>query len=289
MRYWLIANTRAGSGSRGADFWKPRLERAGITPHQVRDLGDDAWETELDTEDTVLVAGGDGSVNLAARVCLDRGATLGVLPSGTANDFSRNLHLPEDPDALCRVIARGRIERVDVGWLDDQLFLNVVHIGLGTLPTTQASTRLKRWLGRFSYAAMLPQLRRLGLTRGFKATIHTDEERIEGRWLSLAIASGSFFGGGTRVPGASPRSGRLTLIAVRPRPWWELLWTFLVTRYKGATPSDNDSVEQYATADCRIQMEQQHRITADGELLGKFAELQLRIDKGALPVITGKR
>lgn len=287
MRYWLIANTRAGSSSRGADFWKPRLEQAGITLHQVRNLGDDDWETELETDDTVLVAGGDGSVNRAARMCLDRGAILGVLPSGTANDFSRNLSLPEDPDALCQLIARPRVERIDVGWLGDQLFLNVVHIGLGTLPTTQTSTRLKRWLGRFSYAAMLPQLRRLGLTRGFRASIETDDERIEGRWLSLAIASGAFFGGGSRIPGASPRNGQLTLVAVRPRPWWQLLRTFLITRQSGNTPENDDSVLQYRTNACRIRLEQEHRVTADGELLGKFAELQLRIDKDALPVITG--
>ncbi len=287
MRYWLIANTRAGGGSRGADFWKPRLEQAGITPHQVRDLADDDWEAALEADDTVLIAGGDGSVNRAAKACLDRGTILAVLPSGTANDFSRNLNLPEDPDALCRLIARERVERIDVGWLDDQLFLNVVHIGLGTLPTTQASTRLKRWLGRFSYAAMLPQLRRLGLMRGFRASIETDDERIEERWLSLAIASGAFFGGGSRVPGASPRNGQLTLVAVRPRPWWQLLRTFLITRLSGSTPENDDSVLQYSTDACRIRLEQQHRVTADGDLLGKRRELQMRVDKGALRVISG--
>ncbi|NWN81823.1 MAG: diacylglycerol kinase family lipid kinase [Halomonas sp.] len=287
MRHWLIANTKAGGGDRGADFWAPRLERAGITPLRVRDLAGADWDKDLEAGDIVLVAGGDGSVNRAARACLERGAILGILPSGTANDFARNLNLPEAPDALCRVMARARVERVDVGWLDDQLFLNVVHIGLGTLPTTQASTRLKRWLGRFSYAAMLPQLRRLGLMRGFTASIETDNQRSEERWLSLAIASGSFFGGGTRVPGASPRNGKLTLVAVRPRPWWQLLRTFLVTRLSGKTPADDDSVLQVNTAACRIQMTSRRRVTADGDLLGKVSELQARIDKDALRVITG--
>lgn len=289
MRHWLIANTKAGGGDRGADFWVPRLERAGITSLRVRDLGGEDWDKDLEAGDILLVAGGDGSVNRAAQACLERGATLGILPSGTANDFARNLNLPEDPDALCRLIARGRVERVDVGWLDDQLFLNVVHIGLGTLPTTQASTRLKRWLGRFSYAAMLPQLRRLGLMRGFRASIETDDEHIEERWLSLAIASGAFFGGGSRVPGASPRNGQLTLVAVRPRPWWQLLRAFLSTRLSGKTPADDDSVWQVNTTACRVQMTSERRVTADGEQLDKADELQARIDEGALRVITGSR
>jgi len=100
MRHWLIANTQAGNGSRGEGFWKPHLERAGITSLQVCDLAEEDWETALEAGDIVLVAGGDGTVNRVARACLEHDAILGVLPSGTANDFARNLGLPEDPDAL---------------------------------------------------------------------------------------------------------------------------------------------------------------------------------------------
>ncbi|WP_416139957.1 diacylglycerol/lipid kinase family protein [Halomonas sp. HK25] len=287
MRHWLIANTRAGNGSRGAEFWSDRLVRAGIETLQVRDLADALWEDELMADDIVLVAGGDGSVNRVARACLARGAILGVLPSGTANDFARNLSLPEDPDVLCAVIAHGSTRRVDVGWLGERLFLNVVHIGLGTLPTTQASSRLKRWLGRFSYAAMLLQLRRLGLMRGFRAEITYAGGRLEERWLSIAIASGAFFGGGQRIPGAAVDDGRLTLIAVRPRAWWQLAWTFVVTRFNGATSAGDHCVQQCQPDACRIRLGRKRQVTADGELLGRFSELQLRVDAGALRVITG--
>ncbi|MFP4263397.1 MAG: diacylglycerol/lipid kinase family protein, partial [Halomonas sp.] len=285
MRHWLIANTRAGNDARGADFWRPHLARAGLAAPQVRDIADTAWESALAPGDTVLVAGGDGSVNRAAGVCLERDAILGVLPSGTANDFARNLALPEDPDALCALIARGPTTRVDVGWLDERLFLNVVHVGLGTLPARQASPRLKRWLGRFSYAAMLPQLRRLGLLRGFQARLEADDEALEARWLSLAVASGAFFGGGSRVPGASARDGRLTLVAIRPRPWWRLLWTFGVTRLRGRTPEDDDSVVARSPTRCRIVMHHEHRVTADGDSLGHVRELSLRVEPAALRVI----
>ncbi|MGE4534451.1 diacylglycerol/lipid kinase family protein [Halomonas sp.] len=287
MRHWLIANTRAGGGARGADFWQPRLARAGIAAPEVRDIADEGWEAELTPGDTVLVAGGDGSVNRVAGVCLARDAILGVLPSGTANDFARNLALPEDPDALCALMARGPTARLDVGWLDDRLFLNVVHVGLGTLPATQASPRLKRWLGRFSYAAVLPQLRRLGLLRGFHARLEADDEPLEERWLSLAIASGAFFGGGSRVPGASPLDGRLTLVAVRPRPWWRLLLTFVITRLRGHTPEDDDSVLVRQPTTCHIAMSHGHRVTADGESLGHHREMTLRVEPAALRVIAG--
>ncbi len=287
MRHWLIANTRAGDGTRHGGFWQERLARAGLDDLAVRNLGDSAWEEEIGAGDRVLVAGGDGSANRVAGVCIRHDAILGVLPSGTANDFARNLDLPEDPDALCRLIAEGSPREIDVAWINERLFLNVVHVGLGTLPATQASPRLKKWLGRFSYAAVLLRLRRLGLMRGFKASIAHDDGRLEERWLSIAIASGAYFGGGQRVPHASPSDGRLTLVAVRPRPWWQLARTFVVARLTDQAPDGDDSVVQLEPTACRLHLGHERLVTADGESLGRFAELRLRADAGALRVIAG--
>ncbi|HBM49332.1 MAG TPA: diacylglycerol kinase, partial [Marinobacter sp.] len=49
--------------------------------------------------------------NGVASLCLRTGATLAVLPSGTANDFARNLGLPEDPSEVVRLVAEGGSQR----------------------------------------------------------------------------------------------------------------------------------------------------------------------------------
>jgi diacylglycerol kinase (ATP) len=285
MRYWLITNLQAGNGAESDAYWRERLIRAGVTEPRVRDIADDAWEGELGADDIVLAAGGDGTVNRVAQACLEQGAILGVLPSGTANDFARNLGLPEDADALCELIARAPVAKFDVGWINGRLFLNVVHVGLGTLPTTQASSHLKRWLGRFSYVAVLLRLHRIGLMRGFKATIAFEDGRLEERWLSIAIASGTYFGGGQQMPGASPHDGRLTLAAVRPRPWWQLMRAYVVARLIGRTSNDDDSVAHFDSTGCRIAFRYERLVTADGESLGPFSELELRAEAAALRVI----
>jgi len=282
MRHWLIANAKAGKGGDHQRHWQQCLARAGLHDLTIRSLDDD-WEAAVAPGDRVLVAGGDGTVNQAARGCLARGATLGILPSGTANDFARNLELPTDPGALCRLMAAAPTRRIDVARVNDALFLNVVHIGLGTLPVTQASPRLKRYLGRFSYLAVL--MRQLGLRRGFKAEIHHADGHVTGRWLSIAVASGAYFGGGQRVPEASPHDGRLTVVAVRPRPWWQLMRAFVITKLTGIPPRHDDAVVHLDLTECRLQLSHRHLVTADGERLGRFAELDLRAEPAALAVI----
>ena len=53
----------------------------------------------------VLVAGGDGTVAVAAAVAAETGIELAVLPGGTLNHFARDLGLPTDDLAACVEVA----------------------------------------------------------------------------------------------------------------------------------------------------------------------------------------
>ncbi|GHE20197.1 diacylglycerol/lipid kinase family protein [Halomonas urumqiensis] len=284
MRKWLIVNDKAGDGRRGMAFWLAHLERAGVHDLNEVGLGDDHWEDHLRAGDLVLVAGGDGSVNRIAGVCIEHHAILGVLPSGTANDFSRNLGLPTDPAAICRVVATGRTARADVGWVNDRLFLNVVHVGLGALPATDASASQKKALGRFSYLTVLAQ--KAGLQRGFHASIGHDGECIEGQWLSIAIASGAFFGGGQRFPEVTLDDGRLDIVAVRPRPWPTLLLSYLCSRLTGRQPRKGDAVVHVATTRAELRLRHARALTADGEDMGRMDSVSVWTRPAALEVIS---
>ena len=87
---------------------------------------------------------------------------------------------------------------LDVATTDNGLFLNVAHIGLGTLPVRESSADAKRLLGRFSYGVAL--LQKLRVYRGFHGLIETEKGTVAGRWLTIAVSSGAFFGGGNEIP-----------------------------------------------------------------------------------------
>ncbi|MBZ0331168.1 YegS/Rv2252/BmrU family lipid kinase [Halomonas sp. ANAO-440] len=283
MRDWLIINGKAGDGKRGESFWKAHLNAVGMTDFTTRDLTQPTWDSDICEGDRVLVAGGDGSVNRVASLCVERKATLAVLPSGTANDFSRNLGLPEDPAELCRLVASGQTADVDVAWIDDRLFLNVAHIGLGTVPSREASQGHKRRWGRFSYLFTLAQ--RVGLQKGIHARIECNDQVAEGRWLTIAIASGAYFGGGHYIAEARIDDGYLDVVAVRQRPWLPLLVAFITTRLLRRTPRRNDTVVHFKAPECQVKLRHAHTLTADGEDMGRMADVVAFTRRGVLKVL----
>ncbi|QOR40046.1 diacylglycerol kinase family lipid kinase [Billgrantia diversa] len=282
MNYWLIVNDTAGDGRRGEHHWREHLEAAGLKHLRVGQLKDTDWEREVEPGDRVLVAGGDGSVGRVATVCIERKATMAVLPSGTANDFARNLVLPEDPAELCRLAVSDHTASVDVAWINDRLYLNVAHIGLGTMPAREATHERKQRLGRFSYLITLAQ--RARLQRGFSGRIECDNGVVEGRWLTIAIASGAYFGGGHSIAEARIDDGRLDVIAVRHRSWFRVVMAFLATRLMGHTPHHDDTLEHLQSSQCHIQLQQARTLTADGETLGRMSNVSAFTRRGVLRV-----
>jgi len=80
----------------------------------------------------VVAAGGDGTVNAVASVLAGTGMSLGVIPGGTLNHFSSDLHIPTDIAEAVNVLKTGVTKWVDVGTVNGRIFLN--NSGLGLYP-----------------------------------------------------------------------------------------------------------------------------------------------------------
>jgi YegS/Rv2252/BmrU family lipid kinase len=213
--------------------------------------------------------------------CAKQGCILGVLPAGTGNDFARGLGIPLDPQAACRNIATGVVRKTDLGRVGDKVFLNVAHVGLGSEISRQVSSSDKRWLGRLSYIRRV--MERLESRRGFKATIRCDDFTIRDRWLEIAVANGSSFGGGHPVVNATPFDGQLHVIAVRPRSPGQLISAWIKVHLLDASPSEADMMEARGEH-CEIVDCHRQPIAADGEPAG-HAPIKFTVLPGALRVI----
>jgi len=78
----------------------------------------------------VVAAGGDGTVSSVAAGIIDSPAALGVLPLGTLNHFAKDLGIPHALREAVEVVAGGDIARVDVGRVNDRIFINNSSIGV---------------------------------------------------------------------------------------------------------------------------------------------------------------
>lgn len=80
--------------------------------------------------DLVIAAGGDGTLHSVASGLIGTNSTLGIIAVGTMNNIAHSLDISEDIAEACKIIANGATCYVDVGKINDQLFLEVAGIGL---------------------------------------------------------------------------------------------------------------------------------------------------------------
>lgn len=78
----------------------------------------------------VIVAGGDGTIHAVAHGLIGSASVLGILPLGTMNNLARSLGIPEDLDAACAILTDGEVRDIDVGKINQHMFLEVAGVGL---------------------------------------------------------------------------------------------------------------------------------------------------------------
>ncbi|MFL6415091.1 MAG: diacylglycerol/lipid kinase family protein [Bryobacteraceae bacterium] len=79
--------------------------------------------------DVLVAAGGDGTINAAASALVHGRTALGVIPAGTLNHFARDLGLPLEPQGAARILADGRITKVDAAAVNGRVFINNAVLG----------------------------------------------------------------------------------------------------------------------------------------------------------------
>jgi diacylglycerol kinase family enzyme len=80
--------------------------------------------------EVIVAAGGDGSVSTVASYLIGSNKSLGVLPLGTLNNFSKDLQIPQEISSAIRVIAENFARDVDSAEVNGRYFINNSSIGL---------------------------------------------------------------------------------------------------------------------------------------------------------------
>jgi YegS/Rv2252/BmrU family lipid kinase len=257
-----------------------------------------------DGVDVVVAVGGDGTWSNTADGLLGSGrpdVALGVLPSGTGNDFGRNLGFdPRDPAEAVAALAAGRLRRVDVGRVEtpsaadrspDQWetrhFLNVAGFGFDVaVIDAAAGARILR--GELLYkVTALQQLFRFD---GFDCEVETSTgTRRRARHLMLTVSNGCYFGGGFPIaPGADVSDGRLHACRIADAGPLARLGLFNLAE-RGRHVGDA-RVELLAAPGVRLTFGAPPRFELDGEVRrAAGATVELRVLPASLSVVAPAR
>jgi len=170
----------------------------------------------------IVVAGGDGSIHEAVNGLLraDQRAALGVIPTGTGNDFAKACGITLDWEQASRTLAE-RIKAnqaprsIDVGRMNDRFFANGVGIGFEAKVTRVA--RSYRWpIGDFVYLIAILRCLYDGVATP-ELTIDAEQIQRHGPVTLTSICNGSWVGGMFHIaPMARNDDGLLELLFAAP-------------------------------------------------------------------------
>jgi diacylglycerol kinase (ATP) len=229
----VIINPISGAGRR-PDVGRQRAEFATALLH-ARDTDGEVFVTErggharelalaaLGRGASLCIAwGGDGTINEIASAVAFTGASLGIVPSGSGNGFSRELGLPFDARAAFEIALGGRDRVIDAGEIEGRLFFNLAGVGLDARIAHQfaATGLVRRGFRRYLEIAS----REIFARAPHDYEIAVDGQPRRSHVLLVAIANGRQYGNGALIaPAARIDDGKLDVVVVDDRSPWAVI------------------------------------------------------------------
>ena len=177
-----------------------------------------------DDFDVLVISGGDGTISRALNALIERGfdKPIGVIPSGTANDFARFLNIKtRDVKTACEAIVKGNTVRADIGLANGKAFINVFGGGLLTNISQHIDIDFKNTFGRLAY--YIKGAEEIANLRTMPLRITTKTNVIEGDfYMFLALNSSGAGSFNNLSPEASITDGLLDFFAIKSCPVYEL-------------------------------------------------------------------
>lgn len=234
----------------------------------------------------VIVGGGDGTVSAAASALVGTDTRLGILPLGTLNHFARDLGIPTDLDEAAKLIASGAERSVDVGEMNERLFINNSAIGLYPLMIVDRDLQRKR-LGRSKRLAMLlASLRTLVRFNHYRLTLTVNAERAGRVDTPLLFVGNNDYRIDIGAPGKRERldAGELCVLVMRKKTRRGMIAASiraLLNRSRSDDLVRIDDVAKLRVASHRSRL----AVSLDGEVVRAEPPLDYRIRRKALRVI----
>ena len=162
--------------------------------------------------ETVLVCGGDGTINEAVQGLAHSDTALAVMPLGTANVLARDLKLSKGPKTAAALILGGRRRRMDLGRAAGRYFICMASAGFDAYVTEQMALWRKGAISYFSYVG--PTWRALCRYPFEPMRVTVDGKPLEKPAYHLIVGNGRSYGGPfTMTPRAEDDDGLLDAVA----------------------------------------------------------------------------
>ncbi len=273
MRVQVILNGRKLKSSALKGIERVPKENIHATEYHKHAIG--ICEEVIEKADHLIVIGGDGTFNevmqvLGKRIEEERSLPkLSLIPAGSANDFARNLKLPENIEQALDH-EKMRACPADLGKITRKqqvhYFLNIADFGLGAEVVERVNKSSKIWHPGLRY------LRAISLAfvryEPYSVKIAWEGGSWEGDIAALTVANGCSFGSGLFVaPDAEISSGQFQITRIEALSILEYILNVL--KLKKRQRLDHPKVFYHKSRWVTVEtLDERCALEADGEYFG---------------------
>jgi len=214
----------------------------------------------------IISVGGDGTLFEVVNGAYGKEVSIGLIPCGTGNDFSRTINLPAKLEEQLDVIHGKRTKKMDLGKANDSYFINVFSFGIDAL-ITRETQKIKRYLpGTFAY--ILATIKMLMIYKPVEINLKSESRVFNGKVMLVALGKGEYYGGGMRItPGARVDSGDFQVCIVKALKKITFLKLFPMV-FKG-NHVYRQEVEVFRAKKVSVESSERMLLNADGDIIGE--------------------
>ncbi|MFZ5985858.1 MAG: YegS/Rv2252/BmrU family lipid kinase [Bacillota bacterium] len=213
----------------------------------------------------LISSGGDGTLNFVSNIILKEnlGVPMGIIPSGTCNDFASILNIPSTLEENLDIILAGKTAGIDVGVVDDKTyFLSSCAGGVLVDVSFNTHSELKKNFGPFAY--YLKALSEMANMKPFRLRVETENETVEEDVLLFIILNGKQAGGFSNIiKEADFSDGLMDIVLIKNCNHIDLAGIFFQVLSNDAL--NNKNVINLRANKCTIQGSRDIVLSIDGE------------------------
>lgn len=227
----------------------------------------DAFDSLKYDEKIVIICGGDGSLNELVNVAYGKNMTLGLIPTGTGNDFAKNF---DYESFTLNSLLNFKTKKIDLIKVNDFYSINVTSLGFDTQVLKRAYDYLDKnpKLGKKAYGlAVLKSLNKINCENLELKLELVDGSNFEikGDYLISAICNGGFYGSGFNpAPEAKIDDGVLNLLLADKIPF--IRFVPLIKKYKEGRHKESKYINEILVKSGTIKSKNKFIANADGEI-----------------------
>ena len=270
----IIVNPYAGRGMslKKLPYIKEYLDekklKYEIAITEDKERGKEKFYEFLEKCERIVFVGGDGTLNNSIQIEKRIDKIIGMIPTGSGNDFIRSLY--EKKLNFKEYMERaffGKEKYVDAGILEKEnkkiIFLNGCGFGIDS-ETAVKSEELRIFKGILRYLTSL-----LIVLKNFKpiyVKIKTENFEYEGKITLLAFGNGKYIGGGFKLtPFANPSDGKIDFSIIKDLSKFKILKE-LPKAISGKHIYEPYSIYKNFENSFEIEIEKPYNFHLDGEI-----------------------